>query len=373
MKHKGKFLMSLVLTFVMNGLTAIGGEEMMKAKELFVIEQNGKCGYINIKGEIMIKPSFSDAKDFSEGLAAVLENRKWGYIDQKGKVVIRPQFEEAGPFSEGLASICTQLSSDKPPRCGFINRQGKVVIDLRFDEAGDFREGLARVTTGGEWLFDRSPEDGLPGIDHWAGGKRGYVNQSGVLVIEPQFDAGGDFSEGMVFVSKNGKWRCLNRKGNAVIKPEFEDAGAFSEGLAPVVKDGKWMYINKSGKTVIDARFFSFALSFSEGLAAVQLVPKMNDPKSEYDDYRWGYIDRSGKFVVQPAFVSAGGFVEGLACVLKKDKWGFIDKTGKMIIAPRFVDCATFSGGLARVTEDPERRQYGYINKTGTFVWKPSD
>ena len=46
-------------------------------------------GYINKKGKLVIKPKFSDAKKFSNGLAAVKIKNRWGYINKKGKWIIR--------------------------------------------------------------------------------------------------------------------------------------------------------------------------------------------------------------------------------------------------------------------------------------------
>ncbi|MGB2698327.1 MAG: WG repeat-containing protein, partial [Candidatus Zixiibacteriota bacterium] len=73
--------------------------------ELFRIMQNGKWGYINKQGEIIIKPQFDHTDDFSEGLAAVSINYKWGYIDKTGKIVIPLQFGGASSFREGLAHV----------------------------------------------------------------------------------------------------------------------------------------------------------------------------------------------------------------------------------------------------------------------------
>jgi peptidoglycan/xylan/chitin deacetylase (PgdA/CDA1 family) len=49
--------------------------------------------------------TFSGGAFFSENLAAVKHNGKYGYIDRNGGVVIPFIFEKAGPFSEGLAAV----------------------------------------------------------------------------------------------------------------------------------------------------------------------------------------------------------------------------------------------------------------------------
>ncbi len=80
---------------------------------LFSILQNGKVGFIDGTGRIIIPPRFEDVDDFSEGLARITITTdprsypftKHGYIDTTGEIVIKPQFDEAYNFSEGLALI----------------------------------------------------------------------------------------------------------------------------------------------------------------------------------------------------------------------------------------------------------------------------
>ena len=49
---------------------------------------------------------YDDAKDYSNGYAAVKNNKGlWGYINKSGKRVVNFQFLEAGEFSEGVAPV----------------------------------------------------------------------------------------------------------------------------------------------------------------------------------------------------------------------------------------------------------------------------
>ncbi len=72
---------------------------------------DGKFGYIDKAGKVVIAPQFFAAQDFAEGVAAVrveqTADSKYGYIDRTGNMVIGPRFHQAGPFSEGLAAVET--------------------------------------------------------------------------------------------------------------------------------------------------------------------------------------------------------------------------------------------------------------------------
>jgi hypothetical protein len=81
-----------------------------------------QMGYIDRTGKQVIKPQFSAARIFSEGLASVQRrNEKWGYIDKTGQMVIEPQFDWANPFKNGHASV-TIDGNEK-----VIDRTGRIV------------------------------------------------------------------------------------------------------------------------------------------------------------------------------------------------------------------------------------------------------
>ena len=67
-------------------------------RPLFPVIQNGKWGYIDRTGKIVIPPLFDGTGGFSEGLANVKIGDKWGFIDKTGRYVIKPQFDGAGIF-----------------------------------------------------------------------------------------------------------------------------------------------------------------------------------------------------------------------------------------------------------------------------------
>ena len=46
------------------------------------------------------------------------------------------------------------------------------------------------------------------------------------------------------------KYGFIDKSGKMVIEPQFDNAEPFSEGLAQVEKDGKLGFIDKSGKVV---------------------------------------------------------------------------------------------------------------------------
>jgi hypothetical protein len=71
---------------------------------------------------------FSDAHDFSEGLAAVEVKGNYGYIDKTGHFVVPPQFDRVGKFSEGLAPVMPVIDASWAGNLAYINQRGQMVI-----------------------------------------------------------------------------------------------------------------------------------------------------------------------------------------------------------------------------------------------------
>jgi hypothetical protein len=126
----------------------------------------------------------------------------------------------------------------------------------------------------------------------------------------------------LAVVEIDGEWGYIDKTGEIVIDVQFDRAGNFSEGLAWVIIDEQLGYIDQAGNVVIEPQFDAHPRpqSFSEGLAAVQVG-------------KWGYIDRTGEMVIEPQFDSAHDF-HGLAQVEIGDKWGYIDEAGEYVWQP---------------------------------------
>ncbi len=69
------------------------------------VKSNGKWGFIDNKGNLVIDYQFDDAQSFSQHLAAVKVGDMWGYISVYGQMAIEPQFLNAKNFSNGSAAV----------------------------------------------------------------------------------------------------------------------------------------------------------------------------------------------------------------------------------------------------------------------------
>ncbi len=179
---------------------------------------------------------------FSEGLALVGTGPHLGYIDKSGKYAINPQFEGAGQFGDGRAPVFVN------GRWGYIDKTGRMAINPQFDEGGNFSEGLAVVRLGDKYGYiDTSGKNGdhaavqfSRGFSSGSGGGEtdttsyGYIDKSGRVKIAPQFDAAGDFSDGLALVAIADRYGYIDDAGKFAINPQFDQGGNFQAGIAPV-------------------------------------------------------------------------------------------------------------------------------------------
>ena len=74
---------------------------------------------------MVIPARFDKAESFNEGLAAVEINGKYGFIDKTGQMIIQPQYSFAQPASSGLVKVYTGDFSDG--NISYIDLSGKVI------------------------------------------------------------------------------------------------------------------------------------------------------------------------------------------------------------------------------------------------------
>ena len=101
--------------------------------------------------------------DLNDGIGE--ENGKYGFADENGNIVIKAQYDKVGEFEDGLAAVA--ILNEKESKMGFINTKGEVVIPIKYDNGSEFRNGVALVFLDKKW---------------------GAVNRFGDMVLNMEFD-----------------------------------------------------------------------------------------------------------------------------------------------------------------------------------------
>lgn len=318
---------------------------LTQAPDLFPVNKNGKAGYIDHTGKIVIPLKFDEAWEFSEGLAPIRIGYDWGYINVYGNVVIKPQFFQAWKFKENRARVGVYWKSRKVinntvGNYGYIDKSGRVIKSQNTSD-DEFYSGRALFQTEGNMPNSRT----------------GYKDEKGNIVIEAKFLGGNEFSEGLACVHTEKGFGYIDTDGKTVIDFIYDHCGSFSEGLASVLVNGLVGFIDKSGKMVIQPKFAFVPgdeTRFSDGVAVVKVGESEKPTKEGLRDVTitadrnilantkgfFGVIDIAGKFIIPAKYVQLGDFNNGLALVNLSDayivhgdtnRWGYINKEGKIV------------------------------------------
>ncbi len=179
---------------------------------------------------------------FKEGMARFRTlDGKWGFINNKGIVVIKPKYDSADNFSEGLALV--SLVDRKPngpseKRSGFIDKEGNEVIPLK---------------AGVEYQFC---SEGLIAFSDNEGKEWGYKDRKGEVAIKPksQFQEVGPFIEGYATFKDAGRYGVIDRQGETVIRAKYGTA-LYAGGMVCIEDGGKWGFRDLSDKEVLKAEY----------------------------------------------------------------------------------------------------------------------
>lgn len=230
-------------------------------------------------------------------------------------------------FHENLAVI------EKDEKYGYINKDGIIVIKPQYDDARPFHNGIAPVKIGAQDYKAYEPEIGSY---MWfkIGGKWGFINTKGEMVVDPQFDSVrfADDDEMILFskdgeldtnndvpIWKNSKWGMMDANFHEVIPPKYDLliilGNGFLKARKKVDKGYRWALLSNLGVELTPFKYSdifntgdcddsgrSLFLANIGGWHDAENLASMHKIDSCYEGV-WGYLDMDGNEI--ESFISA--------------------------------------------------------------------
>jgi hypothetical protein len=368
-------------------LDKIRGSENLHTAVVKTIDGN-KWGYINDKGEFIIRPQYDYAEDFQDyGLAVVTIANNSGVINTSGKYILEPVYETIGQFSEGRAAVkdkdgfkvvdeagkvitkdsyeyigtyqdrralFSSMVNESKYLYGYLDREGNEVIPAKYENAYDFNNGKALVQI--------------------ADNDYGLINSNGEILSRYNYNFVGDHGDGLLAFKKtiDGKFGYMDEAGNVVIPPQFDSALPFEAGRAVVGMAQNYLsrygVIDKEGNFIIKLQYdiinYLGENRFSVGRAL--------DEEKPYLSYKYAIADENGRFLTDFIFDQISNYENGMTSVSDEKETFFADERGKKVKRLPAVEGSgtlTLEGNLVKVNVD--QRVY-YLDKTGKVVWQPN-
>lgn len=235
-------------------------------------DEDGLYGYLDSYGRSAIGFKYVQAKSFVLSTAAVQEpDGSWYYIDTNGEKTNVPTIKSAIQDIGVLDNMVAIATNNK---YGYYSSSFEHIFGS-YDFAGTFNGGVAAVKDGNNWALINEKGEKVstnPMIDIVLDDKdvafrndRAFVSMDGkYYMIDSLCNKIGDktFDSAQVFLSADpaavkigNKWGFVNTTGEIVVEPQYDDAHSFVNGLAAVCKDGKWGFIDITNKVCINFKF----------------------------------------------------------------------------------------------------------------------
>jgi len=277
--------------------------------------------------DVVIKCQYDTTFAFTEGLGRVKQNGKYGFVDKTGKLLIPAKFDAADAFTEGFAAVFADGKSF------FIDKKGTDVFKKTFKTLSAFSNGLALCSNDG--------------------GQRGFIDSKGNPVIPFTLEAAHPFKNGLAPVRFAGEkiWKAINTKGEVVFT--FSDKvksvmGSFSDGMAMVYVDGPagynvhYDFVNEKGDFVCDAPYAS-AKPFQNGRAIITYENK-NRKSGDLQYFKYGLIKKGGREIVRAQYACLeespipGIYYYGStsSSISNCSGYGLLDSNGKELTQPKY-------------------------------------
>ena len=243
-----------------------------------------------LKMQQKLKDQYDNVWDFAEGFVAILKDGKWGFADTSGKVVIPLQFERPSQFHHGYAPVT------KEGKAGLIDKTGKVVVPFLYDYIGDYQDGVFSARN-----FNK---------------KYGYIDSANNTVIPFDYDEVSIawFSGGLAIMKKGTKYGAIDKTNKIVVPFEYDELGindGFEKGYVRGKKADKNLLVDKTGQII--------NLPGIDNYETIQPIEGNLFIVKEKTSGLEGMIDLTGKIIIPIQYISVTNFYKGLAVVETKN------------------------------------------------------
>lgn len=318
---------------------------------LAIVSVKSQSGIINTSGEFVVKPKYNSISSFSEGRAIVITKQGFQVINEKGQKLTKKAYHFISSYKNGRA-IFSGTDSKNTYRYGYLDRSGDEVIPLTYLSASDFQNGRAVV---------QLKENEFALID-----PRGKITEK---YLHPFV---GHYGEGLLAFQqeKEGFYGYMNEKGKVVIPPKFKNVQAFHDGVA-IVNDSKdYLYyyglINKKGEYIFKPEYHDIHLLGENRLAVGQAINK----EKPYLGLTYAIADYHGQFLTEFIYDHVLPFDKGYASVATNEETFFIDKNGKKA---HHLPVIKGSGSMfleGSVIKAVVNMRTYYLDKLGHIIWE---
>ncbi len=129
------------------------------SNNMLIIKTDGKCGYINETGNVVVEPIYHICNPFKENIAVVIKRGElsdnYGLINILGEVFLEPIYQVILPLGENRFAVGKAKIQEKPylgNMFAIVTSSGEFLTDFIYDNVTPFQNHLASAVKKG-WTY----------------------------------------------------------------------------------------------------------------------------------------------------------------------------------------------------------------------------
>lgn len=331
------------------------------------IQEDGKFGFVDSTGKVLIAPKFQMAHEFKEGFAVVMENNGCGYIDKIGQQVISTIYSHCDDFNIGRAIV----SLNNGQKWGVINKKEEVEVpfDYRYLRVLDDNllvanknnnEGIIDFRNNNiiDFKYQRIKKISKSVIQCLLMDEEKYFLRDGMEITNQFYATISSFINGICVIRINGKYGIMNEELEILFLKDptlIEYIEILKNGTICYHKNQKTGIINSAGDFLTDAIYdFINPLHGDPNLLEVKIDGKI------------GIIKPNGEILISPINIKAISKInDQLYTVYQDDKMGLINHFGKIVLSIEYDQIGIISEEYLSVNKEGK---LGAFSLEGTFI-----
>ena len=378
------------------------------------VKLNGKTGFIDKNGIVVVSPKYQEDLVFSAyGFAVTKSDKGWGIVNQRLEQVVPDEYAfvriiDGGNFIYGNDSN----------EFGLVSKNGKIIFpETKYSQTRLLEDSKCIEAKAGNkiTILDLNGKSLITECDNYsiAGCILTYSYDGNTLKINTDSGAraivlnGKDIwtPEKSAFISfedpfvlwkdLSGKEHRMTTEGSAVFEG-YDKIKRLSKDLYSVNKNGQYALANAAGRLLsewvdgiisIDGEYLQLIKKGNYGRTYCAIMRGSNGKMVTGWDFAWVYpplknglipvkllkgdnLSRTEKKLkmVGDNFYIANEPFEGFYAItdFKTKKMGVMTESGKILVSPKYDEVGDFHCGMCRVWI--AEKGNGFINKSGTLV-----
>ena len=293
-----------------------------------------------------------------DGVYTVLEEGLYGFCWADGSQLAEPAYAAAGDFHGGMAAVSLSGSRSETGdgalltggRFGYVDLSGALVVPMKYSRAFPYSEDRAFAVDGESGvlvLLDKRGQElaSFPEARIPGEGSLGFSEGMAVIPVERE--------EGLAYLVVNTSGQELYTLTDACV----DFTGGFHDGRVAVAESGQW-------ETDGNGRLLAFAAGpaawgYRDEQCELAVACQYDEARpfseglavvgagEEKDALAYGLIDPAGETVVPMEYDGALDLENGVGALLRDGRWAYVDRRGRTLTGFTYDEAGAFGGGIA--------------------------